>query len=134
MEYREVLDFLAPCGLNCRRCFAHSEGEIKMLSARLLECLGSFDKYAEKFSVLLSVLKNYPSFKDLLTFFAQGDCKGCRKGTCRFPEFNCRIMTCYQEKGVDFCFQCDEFPCHNALLTNCRYYVFANFYDKNIYE
>jgi hypothetical protein len=21
------------------------------------------------------------------------------------------VVTCYQEKGVDFCFQCLEFPC-----------------------
>ena len=23
-------------------------------------------------------------------------------------------MTCHAEKGVDFCFQCDEFPCEKT--------------------
>jgi hypothetical protein len=111
MEYKEISDSLAPCGLDCRRCFAHSEGEIKMLSLKLKERLGFFDRAAEKFSGSYPLFKSYPSFKELLFFFTLGDCKGCRKGTCKFPEFNCGIMTCYNQKGMDFCFQCDEFPC-----------------------
>lgn len=109
MEYKDILDILAPCGLNCRKCFAYSEGEIRMLSTKLQELLGSFDGYAERFSAFLPVFKNYPSFKELLAYFTQGDCQGCRKGGGRYP--NCGVRTCYQQKGVDFCFQCDEFPC-----------------------
>jgi hypothetical protein len=111
MEYKEILGILAPCGLDCYRCFAHSEGEIKLLSLKLIERLASFEKAAERFSLSFPVFANYPHFKKMLEFFAQGDCKGCRKGSCKFPEFNCGVMTCYQKKGVDFCFQCDEFPC-----------------------
>jgi hypothetical protein len=111
MEYKEILDILAPCGLDCRRCFAHSEGEIKMLSMKLQKHLGSFERAAKAFSTSFPVFINYPQFKNFLTFLAQGDCAGCRKGTCKFPEFNCGVMTCYHQKGVDFCFQCDEFPC-----------------------
>jgi len=25
-----------------------------------------------------------------------------------------RVVTCYQEKGVDCCFRCDEFPCQET--------------------
>ena len=111
MEYKNIL---APRGLNCRRCFAHSEGEIRTLSLKLIDRLGSFEKVAERFFVPFPVFVNYPHFKKLLAFFAQGDCQGCRKGSCKFPEFNCGVMTCYQKKGVDFCFQYDEFPCDKS--------------------
>jgi hypothetical protein len=29
--------------------------------------------------------------------------------TCKYP--NCGVVDCYKDKGVDFCFQCDDFPC-----------------------
>lgn len=112
MQYKEILTILAPCGLSCRKCLAYSDGEIRILSTKLQELLGSFDRYAERFSVFLPVFKNYPSFKELLAYFTQADCNGCRKGACKYP--NCGVITCYQEKGVDFCFQCDEFPCEKT--------------------
>ncbi|HPJ95654.1 MAG TPA: DUF3795 domain-containing protein [Deltaproteobacteria bacterium] len=109
MEYQEILNILAPCGLNCRKCMASATGEIKDHSRALKELLGSFDRYAERFSSFLPVFENYPQFKELLAFFTEADCEGCRSGQCKYP--NCGVMQCYQEKGVDFCFQCDEFPC-----------------------
>jgi hypothetical protein len=112
MQYKEILTVLAPCGLNCRKCFAYSDGEIRIFSTKLQELLGSFDRYAERFSVFLPVFKNYPPFKELLAYFTQADCNGCRKGACKYP--NCGVITCYREKGVDFCFQCDEFPCEKT--------------------
>lgn len=112
MEYKDILDILAPCGLNCLKCFAYSEGEIKMFSKKLQELLGSFDRSSERFSAFLPVFKNYPSFKKLLAFFTKSDCRGCRKDTCIRP--NCGVITCYQKRGVDFCFQCDAFPCNKT--------------------
>lgn len=109
MEHQEILDDLAPCGLSCRKCFANSQGDIVLLSAQLRHKLGSFDVYAERFSAFLPAFKDYPAFKQLLSYLAQGHCVGCRRGTCLYP--NCGVSTCYQGKGVDFCFQCDEFPC-----------------------
>lgn len=112
MEYKDIIDILAPCGLDCRRCFAYSEGEIKALSTKLQALLGSFDRHAERFSVFLPAFKDYPSFKELLAYFTRVDCDGCRKGVCKYP--NCGVITCYQQRGVDFCFQCDEFPCERT--------------------
>ncbi|UCH63159.1 MAG: DUF3795 domain-containing protein [Fidelibacterota bacterium] len=112
MEYKEILDILAPCGLNCCKCYAYSVGEIKIHSTKLQELLGSFDKYAERFSAFLPIFKSYPSFKELLQHFTKANCNGCRKGTCIYPD--CGVITCYQNKGVDFCFQCDEFPCEKT--------------------
>lgn len=112
MEYDEILSILAPCGLNCRKCLTYHAGEIKLLSTKLKELLGSFDKYAERFSKFLPVFENYASFQDMLIFLTKGDCQGCRNGTCKYP--NCGVFSCYKQKGVDFCFQCDEFPCEKT--------------------
>jgi hypothetical protein len=112
MEYEEILQCLAPCGLSCEKCVAYAQGGVGKHSRELQKLLGSFDRYAERFSAFLPVFTNYPAFKEMLAFFAQPDCKGCRSGVCKYP--NCGVMTCYQSKGVDFCFQCDEFPCEKT--------------------
>jgi len=51
MEYKDILEIFAPCGLDCRKCFAFSEGKISTLSKKLQELLGAFDRYAERFSL-----------------------------------------------------------------------------------
>jgi hypothetical protein len=112
MNYSEILDFLAPCGLSCRKCFAYTKGEIYFHSKKLQELLGNFDVYAERFSNFLPEFKNYPQFKIMLTYFADPDCIGCRQGTCKYP--NCGVVNCYRARGVDFCFQCDDFPCNKT--------------------
>jgi hypothetical protein len=58
---------------------------------------------------LVPALQHYPEFKEVLAFFTQGNCPGCRVGGGQFPL--CSARKCFQEKGVDFCFQCDEYPC-----------------------
>jgi len=112
MEYKEILKILAPCGLNCNKCYANSEGEIRKSSVKLKNLLGSFDIYAERFTSFEPRFKEYPSFKSLLTYFAEENCPGCRKGSCLY--FDCKVRDCYKSKEVDFCFQCDEFPCEKT--------------------
>jgi len=109
MLYKDILNHLAPCGLNCHKCFANSDGEIRNTSMKLQNLLGSFDIYAERFSSFLPIFKKYPSFKALLTYLTEKNCSGCRKGSCLYPD--CGVRNCYKAKKVDFCFQCDEFPC-----------------------
>lgn len=112
MKYADILKGRAPCGLNCRKCLAYKDGDIKRTSAELQRLLGNFDGYAERFAGFMPVFKNYPAFKELLAQFTQGDCAGCRSGQCKHP--NCGVMACCRDKGVDFCFQCDEFPCEKS--------------------
>ncbi|HYA15711.1 MAG TPA: DUF3795 domain-containing protein [Syntrophales bacterium] len=112
MKYDEILKLLAPCGLNCSKCMAFTNGDIKKNANELKRLLGSFDSYADRFSSFLPVFKNYPSFKKLLEYFAQADCKGCRNGDCKYP--NCGVASCYKQKEIDFCFQCNEFPCEKT--------------------
>jgi len=112
MEYDELLKFLAPCGLNCGKCMAYADGDIKKHSEELKRLLGSFDSYAERFSNFIPVFKQYPSFKELLDYFAQAACRGCRQGDGKYP--GCGVAQCYKDKNVDFCFQCNEFPCDKS--------------------
>lgn len=112
MEYGELLKTLAPCGLNCTKCMSFADGEIKKNAIALKRLLGSFDTYAHRFSRFNPVFESYPSFKALLEFFTQAGCKGCRSGDCLYPD--CGVAPCSRLKGVDFCFQCDEFPCEKS--------------------
>ena len=116
MCYKEVLEILAPCGLNCKKCMAFYEGEIKQHSSKLIELLGNFNGYAKKFSEMNPIFKNYPQFQELLEYFSKGSCKGCRNGEC--INKGCNVINCYKEKGVDFCFKCKEFPCKNTGFNN----------------
>lgn len=109
MNYNEIVNRLAPCGLDCAKCVGYANGEIREHSGKLLDLLGNFDGYAERFSSFQPVFENYPSFKEMLLHFSRAGCAGCRNGACGYP--NCGVAPCIQRKGVDFCFQCEEFPC-----------------------
>jgi len=94
MISRDILNALGPCGLICEKCFAHRDGEIRKYSLRLLDKLGNFNLYARRFVTLLDnpIFKKYPDFKMMLEYFAG-------------------VRSCHQQKNIDFCFQCDDFPC-----------------------
>lgn len=111
MEYEDILNHLAPCGLSCAKCYAHAGGEIGRHARGLQERLGNFDIYAERFSAFVPQFKDYPAFKRLLGYLAESGCAGCRQGQCVWPD--CGVAACYRDKGVDFCFECDEFPCNH---------------------
>ena len=113
---------LAPCGLSCETCFAHVNGEIRKYSQKLKEKLGNFDVYAKRFETLVGdpVFKKYPDFKEMLDYFAQGNCTGCRNEQCRLFK-DCGVRPCHQEKGVDFCFECDGFPCDHTHFDDHLY-------------
>jgi hypothetical protein len=115
MDYEQIKNRLAPCGLDCGKCYAFSEGDIKNFSRSLKESLGDFDIYAERFSDLTGgdIFKRYPDFKELLAYFSEGDCRGCRNENCKIFK-DCNVRGCFETKGVDFCFQCPDFPCDNT--------------------
>jgi hypothetical protein len=112
MDDEQLKDRLSPCGLHCGKCFAYIDGDIKKYSSLLRESLGNFDVYASRFSELLEepVFLKYPDFKELLSYFAGIECKGCRKEKCKLFK-NCNVRECHKQKNVDYCFQCADFPC-----------------------
>lgn len=101
---------LAPCGLSCGQCLAYNGGPIQSLSQGLVQALGdNFSVYAERFAAMNPVFKNYGQFRELLDYLSRGSCGGCREAGCLFTE--CKVTECAREQGVDFCYQCGEFPC-----------------------
>ena len=115
MNYEQILSRLAPCGLHCGKCFAFSEGDIGKQSYQLKESLGEFKVYAERFIDLIDepVFKKYTDFNELLTYLSKGNCSGCRKEKCKIFK-DCKVRGCSEKKGVDFCFQCSDFPCNTT--------------------
>lgn len=115
MTIEKIKTAIAPCGLSCEKCFAHVDGDIRKLSIQLKERLGNFAVYAQRFESLLSqpIFKKYPDFEEMLDYFASENCTGCRNEQCKlFKE--CGVRGCHQKKGVDFCFECEEFPCNQT--------------------
>jgi hypothetical protein len=112
MDRAAIIDMVAPCGLDCRKCLARKGGDIQTLSAALGERLGEFGRYAERFAGYDPAFGGYPQFRTLLDRLAAGTCSGCRAGGCIHP--GCAIRPCVLEKGVDFCYECAEFPCDRA--------------------
>lgn len=115
MRMDQIKQALAPCGLSCEKCFAHVDGEIRQYAMKLRDALGNFGPYAKRFETLMAnpMFKNYPQFKGMLEYLANGNCRGCRIEQCKMFE-NCGIRVCYQTKQVDFCYQCQDFPCDNT--------------------
>jgi hypothetical protein len=119
MEYQEVVGRLAPCGLDCHRCADYEEGEIRELSARLVELLGNYRRLASMKALSQPEFDHYDHFAAILRLFAQGRCSGCR-GDHDVCPLNCTAKTCYKERGVDFCFQCGEYPCEKQFEGKLR--------------
>lgn len=114
MEYREVLKQLAPCGLDCGRCADYENSEIKHLSIRLLYLLGKYERVASMKEGTTPVFLSYAQFEEILSTFSKGICGGCRSENVQCP-ITCAAKTCYKEQGVDFCFQCKQYPCEQQF-------------------
>ena len=113
MDYEQILLRLAPCGLDCSRCFRFHDGEVEKLGLKLGKLLEGFEDNAGRLAEWAPQLRSYPQFKEVLDLFQHGECRGCRYGECIFP---CNTQDCFKEKGVDFCFQCDEYPCDHPPI------------------
>jgi hypothetical protein len=109
LTYQEITERLAPCGLDCERCVRYADGRIKKSAAGLALALEGFENMAPRVADRIPVLREYDRFAEILALLTQGDCVGCRAGGSQLPF--CAARTCFREQGVDFCFQCREYPC-----------------------
>jgi len=122
VEYSQIVGIIAPCGLNCGKCLAFEGGEIQVHAKALSGLLGdNFAKYADYLSRFNPVFENYASFSEFLDFLGRGSCGSCRQSGCLFSD--CRVHACVEEKRVDFCFQCGEFPCRDNGLPERIYNI-----------
>lgn len=77
----------APCGLPCFACYLHLAGRSEELRTLI----------AEAFVIAPE----------------QAACMGCRNegGRCAHLPIDCRLYPCAQDKGVQHCCECGDFPC-----------------------
>jgi len=91
MEHKDKLQLVSPCGYCCAKCPAHEGGCTDKV------VVGKMAKRAN-----MSVEK-FESFR----------CPGCRptqgspRGGVVCPTYDC----CVNRQGLDFCYQCEDFPC-----------------------
>ncbi|TEB13951.1 hypothetical protein Psfp_03301 [Pelotomaculum sp. FP] len=119
MEYKEAVRRLAPCGLDCSRCADYAGGEIRKLSVRLVELLNGYLRVARVKEAIKPVFTGYPQFEEVLKSLTQAACSGCRGDNVLCP-IECVAGVCSKEKGVDFCFQCEESPCSKKIDTQIQ--------------
>ena len=109
VDYDSILERLAPCGVDCERCTWYADGRVRREARQLKLDLEGFETLAARMAGEIPVLEGYGEFLAVLGFLAEGSCTGCRAGGSSLP--SCQTRVCFREKGVDFCFQCDEYPC-----------------------
>jgi hypothetical protein len=94
----DYLKMTAPCGLDCFNChffLAHEDQG----------AMNTVEKLSKKHNIPVDVML----------------CKGCREHNGQIPlqkhvfdeEHRCAAYECSKEKGVQFCGDCDQFPCDN---------------------
>lgn len=100
---------IAYCGLYCGDWFIY-KGKIADLARDIRKELRQvkFDKQAELMSnePFFAMLKNYPQCYEVLGALVKFRCKRTCKGGG--PPF-CEIRKCCQKRGIEGCFECDEF-------------------------
>ena len=84
MNYREMT---APCGLDCFNCPVFLANDDEKIRAMVAAKMGISPE--------------------------QAVCKGCRgeKGKCPIIPLPCHVYPCAEEKGLESCADCADFPC-----------------------
>lgn len=88
MTTQEKIAATAPCGLDCFNCASHEANVTPEYRDRVAEFFGIAPEEA----------------------FCKGGCRAI-KGNCLWTRGLCTTWSCAEAKGVDYCFECDEFPC-----------------------
>ncbi|MCK4420702.1 DUF3795 domain-containing protein [candidate division WOR-3 bacterium] len=105
---KENKNSIAYCGLYCGECFNY-KGEIADLARDLRKKLREekISKAALELSKFFKPLKNYDTCYEVLGVMVRFRCRKTCKGGGG-PPF-CKIRKCCQKKGVEGCWECEEF-------------------------
>lgn len=102
-------ELTAYCGLYCGDCIRYRSkaADLARDLRRELQNVG-FDKYAEVKSLFVKELLHYGECCRVLEAISELQCNtGCRYGGC--PTFSHKIVECCQTRGLEGCWECDEF-------------------------
>lgn len=123
MDKKEMIEKIAPCSLMCYTCEAYEQGIICSSARTLAKYMEGMKQYHEQHDPEL--IENYKIFEERLMRCCHGPCSGCRNGGNNFCSIKgCRILDCTKQHGVDFCGECNEFPCKQPL----------EYFEKEVYD
>lgn len=120
VEREKILTAIAPCSLCCYTCPAMKGGVIEETSAKLHHYMEGYYDFCKNVlpEEMRAKAEKIKEFTGRLEKQSHPSCNGCRDNThgkCCIS--GCFILECTQGHGVDFCAECNEFPC-NKLTTD----------------
>lgn len=137
MTRDQLLDRVPPCGLMCYTCPGFKDGAIKEHSEALITLREGYREFLDERlpEEYRHVLAEHDKYMEKLEKDASPNCPGCRKIDGKGPGCiaGCFIPECTKEHGVDFCGECNEFPC--AKVEQSRLYgkeAKAGFYEGSM--
>ena len=109
----ESLKYVTYCGLYCGLCTQRSRIPQQAKALRDSMAKDGFDQWGQ----------DMPNFKEFWSFLNQwcdlkNCCQGCRQGGGN-PE--CEIRKCIQQRNIDFCPSCEDYPCDH-ISELCKIY------------
>ena len=113
MNKNDILQKVAPCSLMCHTCSAYNNGVICESSKTLLKYLDGMKEFYEKH--MPDAVQSYSTFDEVLNIYGAAPCSGCRStehNGCSIK--GCFLLECTKSHGVDFCGECNEFPCERT--------------------
>ena len=113
MNREELLRNVAPCGLVCYTCGGCDYGVLKECSKKLVNHLDGITDFLGKDT---PSAKNIEAGYPMLEFFMDFNCPGCRDENHNCQIENCVYRECTKSKQIDFCAECDDFPCNKPQL------------------
>ncbi|MFC1921424.1 DUF3795 domain-containing protein [Chloroflexota bacterium] len=130
----QLLDNMAPCSLLCYSCPAFIRGIICELSAKLNIYFKGY--YVFQVESLPEEYKSYAEefkkFEERLLRHAKPRCNGCRNNPdpdCCIK--GCFILECTKEHGIEYCGECNEFPCNEVDTDLFNTTVYNRWLDGN---
>jgi hypothetical protein len=102
------MDLVAYCGLYCGDCLMH-KGEVADLARDLRKKLREtkFERVAKGLSKIFKDLENYEQCYQVLGTMVRLRCRrACRQGG---GPPACKMRNCCQRKGIQGCWECEEF-------------------------
>lgn len=115
------------CGIYCGACNIYS-GDIALHAGELERIL---DSYGFTFRNAPEIGEAYPDFKRVLDYIIKRFTPGptCRSA-CNSGLQDCPIRKCAEERSVETCAFCDEFPCEKLQVLEPEYGIVAELREQ----
>ena len=113
----KILNEVAPCSMFCSTCTGCKYGDVSLHATELVKLLDGHEEFLDKNlkSQYRDRLDEFRIFMKRLKKFANPKCGGCRNGGASGCSIKgCVIPECVKEHNVNYCGECNEFPCNKV--------------------